>query len=58
MAVFNKDKKSGILFKNDVSWWMKKLKLRAQSFTSLKANVHQDINGGFVFSRWLNETLP
>ena len=25
--------------------------LRAQSFTSLKADLHQDINGGFVFRR-------
>ena len=25
-----------------------------QSFTSLKVDLHQDINGGFVFSRCLN----
>ena len=28
----------------------------AQSFTSLKADLHQDINRGFAFSRCLNET--
>ena len=26
----------------------------AQSFTSLKADLHQDINGGYVFNRCLN----
>ena len=31
---------------------------RAQSFTSLKADLHQDINGGFPFSRRLNGTFP
>ena len=29
----------------------------AQSFTSLKADLHQDINGGFTFSRCLNGTF-
>ena len=28
---------------------------RAQSFTSLKADLHQDINVGFAFSRCLKE---
>ena len=32
--------------------------LGAQSFTSLKADLRQDINGGFVFSRCLNGTFP
>ena len=32
--------------------------LRAQSFTSLKADLRQDINGGFTFSRCLNGTFP
>ena len=32
--------------------------LGAQSFTSLKADLHQDINRGFAFSRSLNETFP
>ena len=31
---------------------------RAQSFTSLKADLRQDINGGFAFSRCLNGTFP
>ena len=32
---------------------------RPQSFTSLKADLCQDINGGFAFSRWcLNGTFP
>ena len=30
----------------------------AQSLTSLKADIHQDINGGFAFSRCLNGTFP
>ena len=33
-------------------------KLRTQSFTSLKADPRQDINGGFDFSRCLNGTFP
>ena len=32
--------------------------LWAQLFTSLKADLHQDINGGFAFSRCLNRTFP
>ena len=32
--------------------------LRAQSFTSLKADLRQDINGGFAFSKCLNGILP
>ena len=28
-----------------------------QSFTSLKADVRQDINGGFAFIWWLNISL-
>ena len=35
-----------------------KVTLWAQSFTSLKADFLQDINGGFAFSRWLNGTFP
>ena len=31
---------------------------RAESFTSLKADLHQEINGGFPFSRRLNGTFP
>ena len=31
---------------------------RAQSFTSLKADVRQDITGGFTLSRCLNGTIP
>ena len=31
--------------------------LRDQSFTSLKADLRQDINGGFVLSRCLNGTF-
>ena len=31
---------------------------RAQSFTSLKADVRQDIKGGSAFSRCLNGTFP
>ena len=31
---------------------------RFQSFTSLKADVHQDLNGGFAFCRCLNGTFP
>ena len=30
----------------------------AQSFTSLKADLRQDINGGFAFSRCLKGTFP
>ena len=30
----------------------------ARSFTSLKADLRQDINGGFAFSRFLNGTFP
>ena len=30
----------------------------AQSFTSLKADIRQDIDGGFAFSRCLNGTFP
>ena len=32
--------------------------LGAQSFTSLRADLHQDIIRGFVFSRCLNGTYP
>ena len=32
--------------------------LRTQSFTSLKADLRQDINGGFALSRCLNGTFP
>ena len=32
--------------------------LRAQSFTSLKADLCQDINGGLAFYRWINGTFP
>ena len=32
--------------------------LRVQSFTSLKADLRQDINGGFAISIWLNGTFP
>ena len=32
-------------------------KLWVQSFTSSKADLRQDINGGFVFIRGLNETF-
>ena len=32
--------------------------LWAQSFTSLKADLCQDINGGFAFSRCLNGIFP
>ena len=38
-----------------------KQKLRAQSFTSLKADLRQDINGGFAFSLmeyFLEEIAP
>ena len=31
---------------------------RAQSFTSLMADLRQDINRGFAFSRCLNGTFP
>ena len=31
---------------------------RVQSFTSLKVDLHQDINGGFAFGRCLNGTFP
>ena len=31
---------------------------RAYSFTSLKEDLHQDINGGFAFSWCLNGTFP
>ena len=31
---------------------------RAKSFTSLKADPRQYINGGFAFSRYLNGTFP
>ena len=31
--------------------------LRAQSFTSVKADLRQDIKGGFAFSRCLNGTF-
>ena len=31
---------------------------RAQSFTSLKEDLHQGINRGFAFSRYLNGTFP
>ena len=34
------------------------LTVRAQSFTSLKADLRQDLNGGFAFSRCLNGTFP
>ena len=34
------------------------ISLRAQSFTSLKADLHQDINGGLAFSRCLNGIFP
>ena len=34
------------------------IKFRAQSFTSLKAVLCQDMNGGFTFSRCLNGTFP
>ena len=30
----------------------------AQSFTSLKADLRQDIHRGFTFSRFLNGTFP
>ena len=33
-------------------------KPRDQSFTSLKADLRQDINGGLVFSRCLNGIFP
>ena len=33
-------------------------RLWAQSFTSLMPDLHQDINGGFAFSRCLNGTFP
>ena len=33
-------------------------KLWGQSFISLKADLRQDINRGFAFSRCLNETFP
>ena len=32
--------------------------LWAQSFTSLKADLRQDINGDFAFNRSLNGTFP
>ena len=31
---------------------------KAQSFISLMADVRQDMNGGFAFSRCLNGTFP
>ena len=34
------------------------LELRSQSFTSLMADLRQDINGVFSFSRCLNGTFP
>ena len=34
------------------------LVFRTQSFTSLKADIHQDIKGGFAFNLWLNATFP
>ena len=34
------------------------LKCRAQSFTLLKADLRQDIIGGFAVSRYLNGTFP
>ena len=34
------------------------LRLRAQSFTSLMGDIHQDINGGFAFSRCLKGMFP
>ena len=43
-----KPHKVGILFKI----------LRDQSFTSLKEDIRQDINGRFAFSRCLNGTFP
>ena len=49
---------------NIISWTGAQTKLTkifiymAQSFTSLKADLHQVINGGFVFSRYLNGTFP
>ena len=33
-------------------------KLWVQSFTSSKADLRQDINGDFAFSRCLNGTFP
>ena len=32
--------------------------LRAQSYTTLKADLRQDINGGFAFSRCRNGIFP
>ena len=48
------------VFPLEVTFWdrpghWQSFKLRAQSFTSLKADLCQDINGGFAFSRCLNE---
>ena len=34
------------------------MSIRAQLFTFLKADLHQDINGDFAFSRCLNGTFP
>ena len=34
------------------------LRVGAQSFTSLKADLRQDIKRGFAFRRWLNGTYP
>ena len=34
------------------------VRFRAQSFTSLKADLRHDNNGGFAFSRCLNGTFP
>ena len=38
--------------------WLSPFNPGAQSFTSLKADLRQDINGGFTFIRFLNGTFP
>ena len=49
-------------FKRQYIWVWKSInlfqRLRAQSFTSLTADIRQDINRGFTFSRCLNGTFP
>ena len=46
------------LFKKACVYTKQGGQFRAQSFTSLKSDLHQDINGGFAFSRSLNRTFP
>ena len=46
------------IFKIQVNIYIYILDFGAQSFTSLKANIGQDINEGFAFGRRLNGSFP